>query len=72
MLFFRDVLSMSREQNLALLRLRVPSDQTVDAVALGASGALAVGDQTVAIGNPHGRADPVTAGVVTAKNQRSG
>ncbi len=67
--FDADVLSISREQDLALLRLRVPADQTVDAVALGASGALAVGDQTVAIGNPHGRADTVTAGVVTAKNQ---
>jgi serine protease Do len=67
--FDADVLSISREEDLALLRLRLPAGQVVDAVELGASGVLAVGDQTIAIGNPHGRADTVTAGVITAKNQ---
>lgn len=63
------VLSISREEDLALLQLELAPGESVDAVPLGSSAALRIGDSTVAIGNPHGRANTVTAGVVTAKNQ---
>lgn len=63
------VLSISREEDLALVRLEVPAGERIDAIELGSSAALRVGDPTIAVGNPHGRANTVTAGVVTAKNQ---
>ena len=63
------VLSISREEDLALVRLEVPAGERLDAIELGSSTALRVGDRTIAVGNPHGRANTVTAGVVTAKNQ---
>lgn len=63
------VLSISREEDLALVQLEVPAGERLDAIELGSSAALRVGDPTIAVGNPHGRANTVTAGVVTAKNQ---
>lgn len=63
------VLSISREEDLALVRLEVQDGERIDAIELGSSAELRVGDPTIAVGNPHGRANTVTAGVVTAKNQ---
>ncbi|MCC6785779.1 MAG: trypsin-like peptidase domain-containing protein [Planctomycetes bacterium] len=63
------VLSISREEDLALLQLELEPGESVAAVELGDSGSLAAGDGAIAIGNPLGRASTVTAGVVAAKNQ---
>ncbi|MBK8979341.1 MAG: trypsin-like peptidase domain-containing protein [Planctomycetes bacterium] len=64
-----EVLSISREEDLALVRLRLGPGQRVTAVELGNSGALRVGDAAIALGNPLGQANTVTVGVVSAKNQ---
>lgn len=63
------VLSISREDDLALLRLLLPAGERVHPVEIGDSSALAVGETVIAIGNPHGFANTVTAGIVTAKDQ---
>jgi hypothetical protein len=52
-----------------LLQLVLAPAESVDAVTLGSSAGLAVGDMAIAIGNPHGRASTVTAGIVSAKNR---
>ncbi|MFO1053622.1 MAG: trypsin-like peptidase domain-containing protein [Planctomycetota bacterium] len=67
--FPAQVLSISREEDLALLQLALEPGQSIPAVELGSSSILEVGDATVAIGNPFGRANTVTSGVVSAKNQ---
>ena len=67
--FGATVLSISREEDLALLQLALEPGETVDAVELGNSAELAIGDGAIAIGNPLGRASTVTAGVIVAKNQ---
>lgn len=66
------VLSISREDDLSLLQLQLEPGEQVQAVELGSSEALAVGEWVAAIGNPHGRANTITAGVVTAKDQELG
>jgi len=63
------VLSISREDDLALLQLKLGAGETVDAVELGDSDALQEGETVIAIGNPHGQQNTATMGVVTAKNQ---
>ena len=63
------VLSISREEELALLKLDLEPGEQVEFVELGDSHRLSIGDTAVAIGNPHGQANTVTAGVITAKNQ---
>ncbi len=67
-----EVLSISREEDLALVRLRLDDGAQVPAVELGASAPLPIGSSTLAIGNPMGQANTVTAGVVTAKDQELG
>ncbi|MBI5852901.1 MAG: trypsin-like peptidase domain-containing protein, partial [Planctomycetes bacterium] len=67
--FGATVLSISREEDLALLQLALEPGETVDAVELGNSAELSIGDGAIAIGNPLGRASTVTAGVIVAKNQ---
>ena len=67
--FAAQVLSISREEDLALLQLEIPAGGTVTPIEFGNSAALMVGDGAIAIGNPHGRANTVTAGIVVAKNQ---
>ncbi len=64
------VLSISREDDLSLLQLELAPGEQVHAVELGSSDALAIGEAVAAIGNPHGRANTVTYGVVTAKGQK--
>lgn len=63
------VLSISREDDLSLLQLVLAPGEEVQAVELGSSDALAVGEAVAAIGNPHGRSNTVTFGVVTTKEQ---
>jgi S1-C subfamily serine protease len=63
------VLSISREDDLSLLQLELEPGEEVHAVELGSSDALAIGEGVAAIGNPHGRANTITYGVVSAKEQ---
>lgn len=63
------VLSISREDDLSLLQLVLDEGETVQAVELGNSEQLAIGEAVAAIGNPHGRSNTITYGVVSAKGQ---
>jgi S1-C subfamily serine protease len=63
------VLSISREDDLSLLQLVLDPGEEVHAIELGNSDALAIGENVAAIGNPHWRANTITFGVVSAKNQ---
>ncbi|MGB3969172.1 MAG: trypsin-like peptidase domain-containing protein, partial [Planctomycetota bacterium] len=63
------VLSISREDDLSLLQLELAPGEEVQAVELGSSDALAIGEAVAAIGNPHGQANTITFGLVTAKDQ---
>ncbi|MCB9876090.1 MAG: trypsin-like peptidase domain-containing protein [Planctomycetes bacterium] len=63
------VLSISREDDLSLLQLVLEPGEKVHAVELGSSDGLAIGEPVAAIGNPHGRANTITFGVVSAKDQ---
>ena len=63
------VLSISREDDLSLLQLELADGERLHAVEVGDSEALAIGEHVAAIGNPHGRANTVTFGVVSAKDQ---
>ena len=64
-----DVLSISREDDLALLRLRLGPGESVQAIELGDSDALEIGATVIAVGNPIGLENSVTVGVVTAKDR---
>lgn len=63
------VLSISREDDLSLLQLVLAEGEEVHAVELGNSENLGVGEAVAAIGNPHGRANTITSGVISAKGQ---
>ncbi len=63
------VLSISREDDLSLLQLVLAPGEEVDAVELGSSEDLRIGECVAAIGNPHGAANTITFGVVSAKDQ---
>ncbi|MCK5944176.1 MAG: trypsin-like peptidase domain-containing protein, partial [Planctomycetes bacterium] len=63
------VLSISREDDLSLLQLVLEDGEQVQAVELGNSDLLAIGEAVAAIGNPHGRSNTITYGVVSAKGQ---
>lgn len=63
------VLSISREDDLSLIQLVLDPDEEVPAVELGNSDGLGIGEAVAAIGNPHGRANTITFGVVSAKGQ---
>jgi S1-C subfamily serine protease len=64
------VLSISREDDLSLLQLELEPGEQVQAVELGDSDALAIGEPVAAIGNPHFQANTITFGVVSAKEQK--
>ena len=61
------VLSISRENDLSLLQLVLAPGEELTAVELGNTDALNIGDPVAAIGNPHGRANTITYGVVSKK-----
>lgn len=63
------VLSISREDDLALLQLVPPEGTQLTAVPFGDSTETTVGSLAVAIGNPLGQANTITAGVLSARNQ---
>ncbi|MCA8969876.1 MAG: trypsin-like peptidase domain-containing protein [Planctomycetes bacterium] len=64
-----EVLSISREDDLALLRLTVPEGKAIQAVEFGDSDTLTIGETVVAIGNPEGMANTATCGVVSCKDR---
>ncbi|MEE2887643.1 MAG: trypsin-like peptidase domain-containing protein [Planctomycetota bacterium] len=64
-----EVLSTSRNDDLALLQIKNPEQDPLQAIRLGDSDALKVGDTAIAVGNPHGFASSVTVGLVSAKNR---
>lgn len=63
------VLSISREDDLSLLQLELAPGEELTAVELGSSEQLRIGQEVAAIGNPHGKANSITFGVVSAKDQ---
>ncbi len=63
---------LGRDPKTDLAVLKVESKQPLPTVALGDSDALAVGDWVVAIGNPFGLNNTVTAGIVSAKDRAIG
>ncbi|MBL8725490.1 MAG: trypsin-like peptidase domain-containing protein [Planctomycetes bacterium] len=63
------VLSISREDDLSLLQLELAPGETLSAIELGDAASLRLGEPVAAVGNPHNRANTVTFGVVTAKDQ---
>jgi hypothetical protein len=63
------VLSISREEDLALVQLELEPGERLAAIEFGHLAAQSVGDPAIVVGNPHGRANTVTGGVITAKNQ---
>ncbi len=63
------VLSSSAEHDLALLKMRLPADASVQPITLGDSSALMIGETVIAIGNPQGHANTVTTGVLSAEDR---
>ncbi|MBW1763566.1 MAG: DegQ family serine endoprotease [Deltaproteobacteria bacterium] len=57
--------------DLALIKIK-PDDDELISLALGDSGQLDVGDWVIAIGNPYGLGNTVTAGIVSAKYRQIG
>jgi S1-C subfamily serine protease len=64
-----EILSTSRIDDLALLQLKLAPGETVEAIRLGDSDKIKVGDTAIAVGNPHGYSNSVTVGLVSAKNR---
>lgn len=64
-----EVLSTSRNDDLALLQIKNPDGDKLQAIRLGDSDALKVGDTAIAVGNPHGFSSSVTVGLVSAKSR---
>jgi serine protease Do len=63
---------VGRDQKTDLAVLRVDSKKDLPVVELGNSDQLDVGDWVLAIGNPFGLDNTVTAGIVSAKGRRIG
>jgi S1-C subfamily serine protease len=63
-----DVLSTSRDDDLALIMLKLKPGQELVPVELGDSSALRAGQPVIAIGNPLGLANSVTRGIVSRKS----
>jgi S1-C subfamily serine protease len=64
-----EVLSTSRDDDLALLQLKLGRGEQLKSIRLGDSDRIRVGDTAIAVGNPHGFANSVTAGLVAAKGR---
>ena len=63
-----DVIGSDADNDLAVLRVRKPNGP-LPALKLGSSADLMIGETIVAIGNPFGLSNTVTAGVVSAKGR---
>lgn len=66
--YVANVLSTSRDDDLALIALQLEPGRTLEPVELGDSDALAVGQPVIAIGNPLGLANSVSVGIVSCKS----
>ncbi len=64
------VLGITREYDLALLKINPPSNVKLPVLELGDSDKVKIGEFVVAIGNPFGLERTVTVGVISAKNRR--
>lgn len=64
-----EILSTSRIDDLALLQLKLTSGEKLQAIRLGDSDSTKVGETAIAVGNPHGYANSVTVGLVSAKDR---
>ena len=62
-----EVLSTNARPDLALLRIH--AGRPLQAVRIGDSDALRMGESVIAVGNPYGLSDTVTVGVVSALNR---
>jgi serine protease Do len=62
-----DIIGRDPKTDLALIKIKV--DKPIEAARLGDSDKLRVGDWVVAIGNPFGLGNTLTAGVVSAKGR---
>ncbi len=66
--YVANVLSTSRDDDLALIALQLEPGRTLEPVELGDSDALAVGQPVIAIGNPLGLANSVSVGIVSCRS----
>jgi len=64
-----EILSTSRIDDLALLQLKLAPGEKLQAIRLGDSDSIKVGETAIAVGNPHGFANSVTVGLISAKNR---
>jgi len=65
-----DIVGRDPKTDLALIRIE--TDEGLDSLTLGDSDNLEVGDWVVAIGNPYGLGNTVTAGIVSYKSRNIG
>jgi len=68
--FEAEIIGRDAKTDLALIRIK--SDQDLTPLPFGDSDKLEVGDWVVAIGNPYGLGNTVTAGIVSAKYRKIG
>lgn len=61
-----EVVATLPEEDLAIVRVQPPAGKKLQAVRLGTSSDLMVGESVVAIGNPLGLAHSVTTGIISA------
>ncbi|MFW6115403.1 MAG: DegQ family serine endoprotease, partial [Thermodesulfobacteriota bacterium] len=62
-----EIIGRDQKTDIALIKINV--DRPISAAKLGDSDALKVGDWVVAVGNPFGLGNTVTAGIVSAKGR---
>ena len=67
--FIADVLSTSRDDDLSLLQLKLEPGEKLVPVPMADSNDLEYGQPVVAIGNPHGLADTVSAGIISGLDE---
>lgn len=65
-----DFVAQAIAYDIAVIKIR--TDRPLPLVKLGDSGSLRPGDPVIAIGNPHGYADTVTTGIISALNRDLG
>ena len=63
-----DLLSADREQDLALLKIQ--SEKTFPAVALGSSKDVIIGEKVIAIGAPYGNSHSITSGILSGNHRK--